>query len=185
MMRALLQKWEDMGRIGPGAMKSSSRRCELTQTVESLKCHTKGLAFIWQELSVFVKLATLPGLGRLKGHVEVSSIFLKFGFIPRSGRRLIFEYLPLMWQRTTSIHFQLIFNQKPSVGWYSHFIARTLRVKQLTTETDYFSTKSLFLVQEGLLPTQKSFSQHSGQSPFFFLSFQQTCGRLGGFLKMC
>ena len=33
-----------MGRFGPGAMKTSDSRGELTQIVESLKCHTTGLA---------------------------------------------------------------------------------------------------------------------------------------------
>ena len=36
-----------MGHIGPGAMKTSDSGGELPQVVESLKCHTKGLAFIW------------------------------------------------------------------------------------------------------------------------------------------
>ena len=139
-------------------------------------------------IKCFCESTTLLGLGSLKGHVGVSSICPKFEFISRSRRRLIFDYLSLMWQRTTSIYFQLIFNKTPRVWDASccHFITRTLRVKYLTTESDFFSPKlSSLHRKDRSLPREASPSSLRGAHFFFLLSFHQTFGMLGGFLKTC
>lgn len=110
----------------------------------------------------FVKPATLPELRRPEGHVGAPCGFPKFGFIPRSGRRLIFGHLPLRWQRAYVFSYSSA--ESSSGGWQqSHLAEGTLGVRHVTAETD-FPCALLFLVWEGPLPARGSFSQLPGQS---------------------